>query len=250
MRASVAVVSRVLGTRTNNPPEPFQRFVFLADSYFRKEQAVGVKLRSITNRSIRREHAIGMSLESGAQVPHADLRDREVLHSPVELLGRIDARILTGHPATENAVTTSGSLYGQFAQHQSLPSQVREDAKRTLRIMKFGGTSVGDASCIARVVEIIRSAARDDDVVVVVSAMGGVTNKLIEAATLSEAGDRKAVATIFAELRKQHVAVVDTLISSPEERSRIRQKMQEVFQEGDRLCEGTILSARVDAASP
>ncbi len=107
--------------------------------------------------------------------------------------------------------------------------------------MKFGGTSVGDASCIARVVEIIRSAVQDDDVVVVVSAMGGVTNKLIEAATLSEAGNRKAVEMIFDELRKQHEAVANSLISSADERSHISHKMHEVFQEGDRLCEGTIL---------
>ena len=138
-------------------------------------------------------------------------------------------------------MTTSESLYGQFVQHHSVQRQVRADTKRTLRIMKFGGTSVGDASCIARVVEIIRSAVRDDDVVVVVSALGGVTNKLIEAATQSEAGDRKAVATIFEELRKQHDAVANALIASAEERSRISYKMQEVFQEGARLCEGTIL---------
>jgi aspartokinase len=44
--------------------------------------------------------------------------------------------------------------------------------------MKFGGTSVADASCISKVVEIIRSAARESNVVVVVSAMSGVTNRL------------------------------------------------------------------------
>jgi aspartate kinase len=107
--------------------------------------------------------------------------------------------------------------------------------------MKFGGTSVGDASCIARVVEIIRTASRDNDVVVVVSAMGGVTNRLIEAATQSEAGDRKPVATIFEQLRTQHDAVVSALISSAAERTRISHKMQEIFREGDRLCEGTNL---------
>lgn len=182
-----------------------------------------------------------MARKSGAQVPYAELCNSDALHSSVELLGMRDAHMLTDHPAKESAVTTSGSLYGQFLQHQSVPSRVPEEAKRRLRIMKFGGTSVGDASCIARVVEIIRAAACEDDVVVVVSAMGGVTNKLIEAATQSEAGDRKAVATIFEELRKKHDAVANILISSAEERSRISHRMEEVFQEGDRLCEGTLL---------
>jgi len=107
--------------------------------------------------------------------------------------------------------------------------------------MKFGGTSVGDASCIARVAEIIRAASRDNDVVVVVSAMGGVTNKLIEAATQSEAGDRRAVATIFGELRQRHDAVVSALISSAAEQNRVSNKIHEILEEGDRLCEGTIL---------
>ena len=81
--------------------------------------------------------------------------------------------------------------------------------------MKFGGTSVGDASAIKKVVAIIRAAARESNVVVVVSAMSGMTNKLIEAATQSEAGNRERVATIFEELRKQHDTVVSALIPSP-----------------------------------
>src|ERR1700704_4465926 len=69
--------------------------------------------------------------------------------------------------------------------------------KKPLRVMKFGGTSVGDASCIGKVVEIIRAASRDSHIVVVVSAMSGVTSQLVEAAIQSEAGDRKLVAMIF-----------------------------------------------------
>src|SRR5438309_8834 len=107
--------------------------------------------------------------------------------------------------------------------------------------MKFGGTSVADASCISKVVEIIRSAARESNVVVVVSAMSGVTNRLIEAATLSEAGDRKAVAAIFEELRKRHGEAVNALICSAQERDRLNRKLHELFQEGDCLCQGTIL---------
>jgi aspartokinase/homoserine dehydrogenase 1 len=112
---------------------------------------------------------------------------------------------------------------------------------RPLRIMKFGGTSVGDASCIERVIEIVREAAQECDVVVVVSAMSGVTNKLIEAATQSEAGNRERVALIFEELRKQHEATVMALVRLAAERRRLGQRMQAVFDEGDHLCQGTIL---------
>lgn len=110
-----------------------------------------------------------------------------------------------------------------------------------LRIMKFGGTSVGDGYRIARVVEIIRSAAEEAQLVVVVSAMGGVTNKLIEAALQAEAGDLDSVRTIFHELRQQHDRVVSTLIHSAAERERIGSKMDALFREADRLCQGTML---------
>lgn len=81
-----------------------------------------------------------------------------------------------------------------------------ERSRRKLRVLKFGGTSVGDGACIRRVVDIIRTEMHESNVVVVVSAMSGVTNKLVAAAKASESGDRKTVAKIFEELRTQHEA--------------------------------------------
>ncbi len=106
--------------------------------------------------------------------------------------------------------------------------------------MKFGGTSVSDASCIGKVVDIIRAASRASDIVVVVSAMSGVTNKLVEAATQSEAGERKLVETILGELHKQHDVAASALIPSGTARNRIARRMQELLQEGDRLCLATM----------
>jgi aspartate kinase len=107
---------------------------------------------------------------------------------------------------------------------------------RPLRIMKFGGTSVGDASCIRRVAEIVRNAAHESDLVVVVSAMSGVTNKLIEAAARSEAGDLSAAKAIFAGLRVQHDSALNSLAQSPEQRRAILSKMQDCYEEGEQLC--------------
>ncbi len=107
--------------------------------------------------------------------------------------------------------------------------------------MKFGGTSVGDASAIQKVVDIIREASHDRDLVVVVSAMSGVTNQLIEAATQAQAGHRQAVETIFEQLRKRHDAVVSALIHSVPARTRIDRQMDKIFREGERLCQGTDL---------
>ncbi len=125
--------------------------------------------------------------------------------------------------------------------------RAREILNKPLRVIKFGGTSVGDASRIERVVEIVRAASRESHVVVVVSAIQGVTDRLIEAATQSEAGASKTVETIFEELRKRHDAVVKVLIHSPAERNRIDQKMQGLFQYGVRLCQATILRRELTA---
>ncbi len=112
--------------------------------------------------------------------------------------------------------------------------------------MKFGGTSVGDASCIRKVADIIRAASIETDIVVVVSAMSGVTNKLIEAALESEAGNCNAVDTIFGELRYRHEIAIEALIHSDAERERISERMQKHFEEGERLCKGTDAPRRTD----
>src|SRR5437762_3650422 len=119
--------------------------------------------------------------------------------------------------------------------------RVKHSQKKPLRIMKFGGTSVGDVYSIDKVVEIIREAASESNVVVVVSAMSGVTNQLIEAATQAESGNRKSVAMIFEELRKRHEAAIGALVHSAAERSRIAQTIGAILQEGDQVCQVTIL---------
>jgi len=130
--------------------------------------------------------------------------------------------------------------YGRPARPQA-PDMNRRETKRPLRVLKFGGTSVGDASRIARVVDIISSASRDADLVVVISAMGGVTNRLVEAARQAEVGNEKAVGELLRQLRQQHATVLEATIQSPDEQSLIARKMDELLAEGERLCKGTTL---------
>jgi len=59
-----------------------------------------------------------------------------------------------------------------------------------MRILKFGGTSVADAAALRRVVALVREAASRDEVAVVVSAMAGVTDLLVEA---GQVGDPEVV---------------------------------------------------------
>ncbi len=113
--------------------------------------------------------------------------------------------------------------------------------KARLQVMKFGGTSVGDAACIARTAQIIAKAAKENRCVAVVSAMSGVTNRLIDAAKKAQAGNAAEAAAVVEALRQQHEAALTSLIPHEEKRADIRRRMEEVLAEGRRLCEGTAL---------
>ena len=69
--------------------------------------------------------------------------------------------------------------------------------KTRLQVMKFGGTSVGNAECIARAAQIIAAAGRESRCVAVVSAMSGVTNRLIDAARTAQAGNAAGAAAVI-----------------------------------------------------
>jgi bifunctional aspartokinase / homoserine dehydrogenase 1 len=113
--------------------------------------------------------------------------------------------------------------------------------KPRLQIMKFGGTSVGDASCIARAAKIIAQAAKENPSVVVVSAMSGVTNRLIEAAKTAQAGNVAEAEAILDALEKQHETALASLLPDEQKRAHLRQRLELVLAEGSRLCEGTAL---------
>jgi len=81
--------------------------------------------------------------------------------------------------------------------------------------MKFGGTSVGSAEAISQAANIVRAAYNDDhQVLVVSSAMGGVTDLLIEGARTAAAGDAARYQVIGGQLREKHETAIRTLITS------------------------------------
>src|SRR5215831_1196035 len=119
--------------------------------------------------------------------------------------------------------------------------------KRPLQVMKFGGTSVGDAACIQRVARIVTDASKEGPVVAVVSAMGGVTNRLIQAAQSCLAGNHEESEAIFAALRKQHETAVNELIPDSARRGPINARLVKLFAEGERMCQGTALLRELTA---
>ncbi|MDA3882939.1 MAG: bifunctional aspartate kinase/homoserine dehydrogenase I [Bacteroidales bacterium] len=81
-----------------------------------------------------------------------------------------------------------------------------------MKILKFGGTSVQNAVNISKTISIISEKLQDDTIAVVVSAFGGITNKLIEAGNLAAESNISYKETIT-EISTIHQNVIQTLLS-------------------------------------
>lgn len=110
-----------------------------------------------------------------------------------------------------------------------------------LEVMKFGGTSVGNAECIRRAADIVARAAGEGSVVAVVSAMGGVTNRLMGAAEASAAGDMGAAGNLAETLRQQHEDAIEILIGDGDKRAQLATELKQIIEEVTSLCRGTAL---------
>lgn len=101
-------------------------------------------------------------------------------------------------------------------------------------VMKFGGTSVGDAQRFAAVADIVRGSG--EQTVVVVSAMSGVTDSLIQGARAAAEGQNDAYRAIRTNLLARHLEVVDTLLADSPERLRVAGFIEDRLHDFERLC--------------
>lgn len=92
----------------------------------------------------------------------------------------------------------------------------------SLLTMKFGGTSVGSPEAIEQAADIVLEQAQAwDRVVVIVSAMSGVTDALTRGARTAASGDEQTFRALVTELRARHYGVVDGLLSPNGERAQL-----------------------------
>ena len=116
--------------------------------------------------------------------------------------------------------------------------------KKPLVVMKFGGTSVGQPDRMQRVAEIVQDHARSGEVIVVVSAMGGVTDMLIRAATEASQGDRDHWKSVRRELASRHRQVADSLLPAGEQAT-VLPRLAEHVSIFESLCSGFSLVREV-----
>jgi aspartokinase/homoserine dehydrogenase 1 len=113
-------------------------------------------------------------------------------------------------------------------------------------IMKFGGTSVGSVETLNQAAEIVqKQAAVWQHLVVVVSAMNGVTDSLIKGGRTAASGDSSTYQEIFSTLRTRHRNVVETMLPNNEERDRLLVTLDELLEEYSVICHSVYVLGEV-----
>jgi aspartate kinase len=106
-------------------------------------------------------------------------------------------------------------------------------------VMKFGGTSVGTGENIRHVADLVAQYAKNDcRVSVVVSALAGVTNNLIEVACQAKKSDEKHIEAFTKELLQKHLEAVSTAITSKQIQKEVIQVIEKTISELEKVLTG------------
>ena len=107
-----------------------------------------------------------------------------------------------------------------------------------MKVIKFGGTSVGSANSILSVKRIVE--AVEEPVIVVVSALGGITDKLINTSKMAAAGDA-AYENEFREIVYRHVEMIKEVIPAGEGQVELQRQIGELLNELKDIFQGIYL---------
>ena len=86
-----------------------------------------------------------------------------------------------------------------------------------MKVLKFGGTSVGSVESILSLKAIVEKEAQKQPVIIVVSALGGITDKLLATSQLALKGD-EAWKEEFQAMEDSHHKMNDTIITETRKR--------------------------------
>lgn len=108
-----------------------------------------------------------------------------------------------------------------------------------LIVMKFGGTSVGSVPALEKVVKIVKEGRqKGHTLVVVVSAMSGVTDMLLNAAHKAEAGDEATAHAARAAIAQKHLEVTRHFLGDTPEQAAVMTEINGLLDEFESLCHG------------
>ena len=106
--------------------------------------------------------------------------------------------------------------------------------------MKFGGTSVGSVNSILNLKNIVENAAKTENVIVVVSALGGITDKLIKTAQMAVDGNIAFNEELQAIVTRHH-ELIYSIIPEEEKRSELLKEVNMLLNELDNIYQGLAL---------
>ena len=108
-----------------------------------------------------------------------------------------------------------------------------------MQVLKFGGTSVANADNIRKVIQIVGKASQQERLIVVVSALGGVTDLLLDAGTLASAG-QEGFREKLTLAHHRHLETVSQLIPG-EGQETLKKLVNQSFSELQDLCNGIFM---------
>lgn len=113
-----------------------------------------------------------------------------------------------------------------------------------MQVLKFGGTSVANAENINKVAGIIASIVQKDETIVVVSALGGITDLLLQSAMMAANGNEKGYTEKIAAIEQRHFDTVKQLIPVASQ-SRLLSLVKKSVNEIEDICNGVFLLREV-----
>ena len=114
-----------------------------------------------------------------------------------------------------------------------------------MQVLKFGGTSVANAENINKVSSIVQKKLETDKTIVVVSALGGVTDLLLKCGNMAAKGDA-GYKQLLQEITQRHLATVKSLLPVTNQSSILSQVMQQCNEIED-VCNGVFLLQELSA---
>jgi len=109
-----------------------------------------------------------------------------------------------------------------------------------MKVLKFGGTSVGSVSSILSLKQIVEKEAKHQSIIVVVSALGGITDQLIKTSLLAREGDERWRKEFDAMVDRHH-KMIDTIITDTSERELLFNKVDTLFEQLQSIYYGVFL---------
>ena len=116
----------------------------------------------------------------------------------------------------------------------------KDKLHRNMKVMKFGGTSVGSVKSILSLKEIVETEARTQPVIVVVSALDGITDKLISMSQMAKQGDERYREEFDAMVRRHHL-MIDTIIQDIKKRVDLFNNVDQLFDQLKSILYGVYL---------